>query len=193
MIEFPLATFLSTGARPPVNGPTRRAGSSPNHVFHAKDGLVLINAPKQDQWERLLGVLGRADLVTDPRFSSAIARQSEEAREAIERLIDEWIAPLGVEEAQALLIDADVPSSPVREIDAVATDPQLLHRNMIVEVENPISGVPLYVTGNPVKIVGVEERIGSPAIQGAHNAEIYGNLLGYSEEKLQDLQSQGII
>jgi crotonobetainyl-CoA:carnitine CoA-transferase CaiB-like acyl-CoA transferase len=193
MIEFPLATFLSTGQRPPVNGPTRRAGSSPNHVFHAKDGLVLINAPKQDQWERLLRAMDRADLITDPRFSTPILRQSEEARAAIEQLIDVWIAELTVEQAQDVLIDADVPSAPVREIDAVAADPQLRHRNMIVQVENPISGAPLYVTGNPVKLAGVEERITSPVIQGTHNAEIYGTLLGYGEEKLQDLHSRGVI
>lgn len=193
MIEFPLSTFLSTGARPPVNGPNRRAGSSPNHVFHAKDGLVLINAPKQDQWERLLKAMGHEGLAGEPLFASAIARQSDEARVAIEGLIDEWIAPLTVEDAQALLIKADVPSAPVREIDAVAADPQLRHRNMIVQVDNPISGAPLYVTGNPVKIVGVEERIGSPALQGEHNGAIYGNLLGYSEQKLEELHSQGII
>ena len=76
MIEFPLATLLMTGRRPPTDAEGRRAGSSPNHVFQAGDGLILINAPKQDQWERLLGAMGREDLVNDARFDSPLKRQT---------------------------------------------------------------------------------------------------------------------
>lgn len=193
MIEFPLATFLSTGKRPPTDGAARRAGSSPNHVFQARDGLVLINAPKQDQWVRLLGLMGREELNADPRFATPLARQDDDARIAIEALVSRWIAGLTVDDAHRQLVEADVPAAPVREIDEVAADAQLAHRNMIVGVENPLSKREMYVTGNPIKLSGVEEQIDSPAEKGAHNADIYAGLLGFSDDRLRALTEAGVI
>jgi formyl-CoA transferase len=193
MIEFPLATFLTTGRRPPTDAASRRAGSSPNHIFHARDGLVLINAPKQDQWERLLGLMGRDDLASDPRFDSPLKRQSSEAREAIEELVGAWMATLSADEAHRALVEADVPAAPVRTIDQVAEEPQLRHRRMIVGVENPLSGAEMFVTGNPVKLAGVCEPIGPPPAKGEHNREIYSALLGYDDERIRALADQKII
>jgi crotonobetainyl-CoA:carnitine CoA-transferase CaiB-like acyl-CoA transferase len=193
MIEFPLATFLTTGKRPPTDAESRRAGSSPNHIFHARDGLVLINAPKQDQWERLLGVMGRDDLVDDPRFDSPLKRQEGDARKAIEELVQEWMAARSAADAHRALIEADVPAAPVRTIDQVAEEEQLRHRRMIVGVTNPLSGAEMFVTGNPVKLAGVEEPIGPPPAKGEHNREIYSGLLGYDDERIRALGDEKII
>jgi crotonobetainyl-CoA:carnitine CoA-transferase CaiB-like acyl-CoA transferase len=193
MIEFPLATFLTTGQRPPTDGVARRAGSSPNHIFHTADGLVLINAPKQDQWERLLSLLGRDDLAGDPGLDSPLKRQSTEARIVIEEAVAKWIAPLSVAEACRQLVEADVPAAPVRGIDQVADDEQLKHRHMIVDVTNPTSGASMFVTGNPIKVSDYADTIGRPPNLGEHNAEIYGGLLGLTDERLQTLADDKII
>jgi CoA:oxalate CoA-transferase len=193
MIEFPLATFLTTGRRPPSDAEGRRAGSSPNHIFHARDGLILINAPKQDQWVRLLRLMGREDLESDPRFDSPLKRQEGEARVAIEELVGAWLGTLTAAEAHRLLVEADVPAAPVRNIDQVAEDAQLRHRRMIVAVENPLSGAEMYVTGNPVKLAGVADEIGRPAAKGEHNAEIYSQWLGYSDDRIRELAAERII
>jgi crotonobetainyl-CoA:carnitine CoA-transferase CaiB-like acyl-CoA transferase len=193
MIEFPLATFLTTGRRPPSDAEGRRAGSSPNHIFHARDGLILINAPKQDQWVRLLRLMGREDLESDPRFDSPLKRQEGEARVAIEELVGAWLGTLTAVEAHRLLVEADVPAAPVRNIDQVAEDAQLRHRRMIVAVENPLSGAEMYVTGNPVKLAGVADEIGRPAAKGEHNAEIYSQWLGYSDDRIRELAAERII
>jgi len=193
MIEFPLATFLTIGERPPTDAEGRRAGSSPNHIFRARDGLILINAPKQDQWLRLLHLMGRDDLADDPRFDSPLKRQESSARVAIEDLVGAWLAGLSVEEGYRALIDADVPAAPVRNIDQVVEDAQVRHRQMIVEVENPVSGATMHVTGNPVKLAGIAQHIARPATKGEHNAEIYSGWLGYDENRLRALADAKII
>jgi CoA:oxalate CoA-transferase len=193
MIEFPLATLLTTGQRPSTDKEERRAGSSPNHVFQCRDGLILINAPKQDQWERLLLLMGRDDLVDDERFDNPVKRQAREARAPIEELIADWLGPRSVEDAYAALVEADVPAAPVRDIAQVAADPQVRHREMIVDVHNPASGLEMQLTGNPVKLVGRQSTIGPPPEKGEHNEEVYGGWLGLGSERIAELVDQKII
>ena len=193
MVEFPLATFLMTGQLPTGEPRDRRAGSSPNRAFQARDGLVLVNAPNQPQFVRLLHLLGRDDLATDPRFDTPIRRQTAEARIAIERLVGAWMADRSVEEAYRLLVDADVPAAPVRSLDQVASDPQVLHRRMIQDVRSPTTGISMRLTGNPIKVSGMTDEIGHPAERGEHNAEVYGGLLGFDTAALEDLASRKVI
>jgi CoA:oxalate CoA-transferase len=193
MIELPLATLLMTGQAPPTDNAGRRAGSSPNQVFHTKDGMILINAPKQDQWLRLLHVMGRDDLADDPRFNTELKRQSPEARDAIEEMIASWLEPKLLQDVYPDLIDAAVPAAPVRTIHEVATDPQVAHRHMIVDVTNPANGVELRLTGNPVKVSDMPDTVGPVPEKGEHNGEVYGRWLGYSDERLEELIAERII
>jgi crotonobetainyl-CoA:carnitine CoA-transferase CaiB-like acyl-CoA transferase len=193
MIEFPLATFLATGQRPNINIEERRAGSSPNQVFHARDGMVLINAPTQEQWLRLLHVMGRDDLADDPRFDSPLRRQDPQARDAIEQLVAEWMRPLTAEDAWQALVEGDVPAAPVRPLDQVADDPQIGHRRMIQRVRNPSSGLEMLLTGNPVKLRGMADDIGYPAHMGEHNHEVYGTWLGLDASVIDDLATRKVI
>jgi crotonobetainyl-CoA:carnitine CoA-transferase CaiB-like acyl-CoA transferase len=193
MIEFPLATFLMTGQRPPSDVAARRAGSSPNQVFRARDGMVLINAPTQDQWNRLLKVMGREELVTDPRFNTPLRRQDPASAVAIESLVGDWMRSLSVDEAYRALVAADVPAAPVRTIDQVAADPQVEHRRMVQGVRHPQSGLEMRLTGNPVKLSGLRDEIGHPAVRGEHNYEIYGKWLGLDADAIADLTRRKII
>jgi formyl-CoA transferase len=193
MIEFPLATYLATGRKPPPDVAGRRAGSSPNQVFHAKDGMVLINTPTQDQWNRLCGVMSRPDLVTDERFNTPLKRQEPAARDAIEALCEAWMATQTVEGAYEALVAADVPAAPVRPLDQVADDAQIRHRRMIHEVRHPVTGLTLRLTGNPIKLSDLPDEIGHPAYPGEHNGEIYGDWLGLDEATIADLAARKII
>ena len=193
MIEFPLATFLMTGKRPPSDVAQRRAGSSPNQVFRARDGMVQINTPTQDQWLRLLKLMGRDDLLADPRFDTPLKRQDPAAAAAIEELVGAWMVTQTVEQAYRGLVAADVPGAPVRTIDQVAADPQVLHRRMVQAVRHPQSGLEMRLTGNPVKVSGLPDEVGYPATRGEHNHEIYGKWLGLETDTIADLTRRKVI
>jgi crotonobetainyl-CoA:carnitine CoA-transferase CaiB-like acyl-CoA transferase len=193
MIEFPLATFLMTGQRPSRDVAKRRAGSSPNQVFPARDGLMQINTPTQDQWLRLLKLMGRDDLLDDPRFNTALKRQDPASAAAIEELVGDWMRDQTVDAAYQALVAADVPAAPVRTIDQVAEDPQVIHRRMVQTVRLPESGLEMRLTGNPVKVSGMRDELGHPATRGEHNHEIYGKWLGLDAEAIADLARRRII
>jgi crotonobetainyl-CoA:carnitine CoA-transferase CaiB-like acyl-CoA transferase len=162
-------------------------------VFRARDGMVLINAPTQDQWLRLLQVMGRDDLATDPRFDTPLRRQDPAAAVAIEALIGDWMRSLSVDEAYRALVAADVPAAPVRTIEQVADDPQLKHRRMVQATRHPRSDLEMRLTGNPVKLSGLPDEIGYPAARGEHNHEIYGEWLGLDADAISDLIRRKII
>ncbi|MDZ4121212.1 MAG: CoA transferase, partial [Candidatus Cloacimonadaceae bacterium] len=73
-------------------------------------------------------------------------------------------------------------------------DPQVLSRNMIVSVEDDEAGT-IKIAGNPIKMDTIPEcetRNRVPDI-GEHNREIYGDLLGISEDEMIVLRSEGVI
>ena len=86
-----------------------------------------------------------------------------------------------------------MPCSPVPSFDEVANDPQLLSRDMIIEVEQTISGK-IKVPGLPIKLSKTPGDATSPApFLGQHNYEVYSSMLGYTEQEIKKLDNNGII
>jgi crotonobetainyl-CoA:carnitine CoA-transferase CaiB-like acyl-CoA transferase len=86
-----------------------------------------------------------------------------------------------------------VPATPIQRVDRVLADPQVRHRQMVVEVEHPRHGV-LPTLGTPVKVDG---RLGlavtaAPRL-GQHTDEILIERLKYSGEGVAALRQQGVI
>jgi len=81
----------------------------------------------------------------------------------------------------------------VNAVDKVLSDPQLLARNMLVEISHPDYGK-VKILGNPVKMSGMEEDsfTAAPTL-GEHTVEILSELLGYSQEQIDKLEEEGVI
>ncbi len=87
-----------------------------------------------------------------------------------------------------------IPCSSINDIESVMQDPQLLARNMFVEVKEPVAGT-VKIAGNPIKMSSFQDssqREPAPEI-GEHNKEIYCERLGLSEDYLTALQKAGVI
>jgi CoA:oxalate CoA-transferase len=88
---------------------------------------------------------------------------------------------------------ADVPCTKLPTFDEVCNDPQLLSRNMIIEVEQTISGK-VKVPGSPFKLSKTPGEIGYPApFLGENNQEVLSEILGYSEKEIAALTREGVI
>jgi len=72
------------------------------------------------------------------------------------------------------------------------SDPQLLHRHMIVEVEHPVSGK-FRAVGNPVKASEAEEIFHPPPALGEHTEETLRNLLVYDSQRIEQLTREKVI
>lgn len=187
-VEFPSSYFLDNQV------PRRSGNAHPVHApfgtFPAKDGTVVI-CVQPAQWETFLKTIGRDDLIGNPGYADLAGRAKH--RDEIIAFTEEWTKARTMDEVLTTLRNAHVPCSPVPSIDQVAHDPQLLTRNMIIEVDQPLSGK-VKVTGSVFKMSKSPCGLTAPApALGEHNREIYSRLLGYSEAEIKKLAAEGII
>lgn len=159
--------------------------------FKARDGWVYLAVLTDRLWRRLAKVMGEQELTSDPRFATDAARC--ENIDLLYSIIGEWVAGKTVDDVISLMQKAQIPCGRVYDIPEVLTDPHIRAREMIVDIDYPGLGqVPL--TGFPIKF---SETPGNIEIRGPllgeHNEEVYCGLMGFSSEKLAELQEEGII
>ena len=169
----------------------RLSSSAPFGAYNAKDGYVVICTITDPQWQKVLQAIGREDLSGEQRYATRENRTKN--MDEVDGLVQGWCKERTVEEAVAALNKFQVPCSPVPTFDQVASDPQLLSRDMIVEVDQPVSGK-VKLTGSVYKMSKTpgDRRKIIPAV-GEHNEEIYGGLLGIDAQEMQKLKEESVI
>jgi crotonobetainyl-CoA:carnitine CoA-transferase CaiB-like acyl-CoA transferase len=184
------ANYFDTMVTPKRFG-NKLSSSTPFGSYKAKDGYVVICTITDDQWQNVLKALGREDLSNDERFMTRVLRVKH--MEEVEGILNDWLMERTVDEAVTELKKFKVPCSNVPTFDQVANDPQILHREMIVEVEQPLSGK-VKLGGSVFKMSRTPgDRKQRIPLVGEHNEDIYSELLGYSEEDLEKLRAEGTI
>lgn len=165
--------------------------SGPANTFKAKDGFIYIHAGTDPLWARLVKVLGKPELLDDPRFQGVDNRMQN--LDVLEKIVEEWTSDKTVQEVEELLVRAGIPVSPVATMPQVVENPQLKHREQIVYIEYPgvgkipIGGVTVKMSGTPGAIYK------RPPLLGEHNEEVYKGLLGMKHEELILLKKEGVI
>ncbi|MFC1900349.1 CaiB/BaiF CoA transferase family protein [Chloroflexota bacterium] len=188
-IEFAPYYFLN-GQEPPLLG-NRHAAMIPCNLYPTKDGRIFIMAGVLDQLRRLYVVMGREDLLDTPLYANQNERYIY--REEIDSIITEWTKVNTTDEILDILKKADVPCSKLPTFSEVCSDPQLLSRNAIIEVEQTISGK-VKVPGSIFKLSKTPGKIDYPApFLGQDNYEILSEILGYNEVEIGQLIDEGIL
>jgi len=163
----------------------------PWNNYHAKDGYVVICIVTIGQWQKLAEVIGRKDLIEDADTLSLASRIQR--REELDSIVADWVKDRTVADIQRIMDEASLPCAPVMDTEKLINDPHILDRRMGVDVEQMISG-PLKMPGSVFKLSATPGDPTAPApFLGEHNSEIYGGLLGDSEEKIEELLTKGII
>jgi len=174
-----------------------RSGSSlpnvaPSNIYDCKDGIFLIAANQDTVFKRLCTAMEQPDLADDERFATHTGRGENQA--ALDALINDWTSQKNVGEVEALMLEHGVPAGKIFRAPDMLDDPQYKAREAIVDV--PTDKWPDLKMQNVFpkmsKTQG-EIRWPGPEHLGEHNAEVYGDLLGMSEEELADLQNKAII
>ncbi len=153
LLENAISRYVATGDVPGRLG-SRHPSIAPFAAFATRDGHIAIAAGNDDLFARVARVLGRENLITDERFTSNPKRvvNYEPLHEQMELALSaktsaEWLAALDA---------AGVPCGPLNNVAQVMADPQVLHRNMIIETLDPDLG-PIRMQGNPVKLSAYED------------------------------------
>jgi crotonobetainyl-CoA:carnitine CoA-transferase CaiB-like acyl-CoA transferase len=184
------ANYFDTHVVPKRFG-NKLSSSAPFGVYNARDGHVVICTITDPQWQKVLQAMGREDLIGEQRYGTRENRTKN--MEEVDSLVQAWCKEKTVEEVFALLKKFGVPCSPLPAFDQVASDPHLQSRDMIVEVDQPISGK-VKLSGSVYKMSktpGDRKQV-VPAV-GEHNKEIYGELLGIDAQEMQKLREEGAI
>jgi len=165
--------------------------SVPAGMFSSRDGKWMALTTSTDRtFRRLATLMGRADMVDDPRYATNRARVR--ARKEVHGAVAEWFASLSAEEIQRLCDENGVPVSVAYNAADIFEDPQYAARDMLVEVEHPTFGT-ITVPGVVPKFSKTEGSVrGVGPTLGQHNVEVYGGL-GLSEEDLAKLAEEGVI
>ena len=167
------------------------SSSAPFGAYNAKDGHVVICTITDPQWQKVLQAMGREDLLGEQRYSTRETRTKN--MEEVDGLVQAWCKEKTVEEVFSILKKFGVPCSPLPTFDQVAKDPHLLSREMIVEVDQPVSGK-VKLSGSVYKMSKTpgDRRMRVPEV-GECNEEIYGGLLGIDAQEMQKLKEESVI
>lgn len=164
----------------------------PHNHYTTKDGRAIAVACTNDtMFRRLVTAMGRPELAEDPKFNSNAQRVAHRAE--TDAMVQEWIGSYTAKEVMKVLEQNEVPNGLVYSVEDMFEDPQYQARENIISVEDPVDGeikmtsvVPrLSLTPGQVKWTGPE--------LGAHNGDVYRDLLGYSEEELAQMKAEGIV
>jgi formyl-CoA transferase len=197
LLEAEVASLINVGSNYLVGGkvPTRWGNAHPNIVpyqnFQTADGYLVIGVASEVIWKRFCEAVGQRDLINDPRFadnSKRVENRSELiailSRTFLQRRNDAWFK---------LLTDAEVPCAPVQTIDQVFQAPQVLQRDMLIEIDHPTAGK-VRMAGIPVKFSVTPASVRMPPpLLGEHNDEILESWLGLSADSIDELKKEKVI
>jgi crotonobetainyl-CoA:carnitine CoA-transferase CaiB-like acyl-CoA transferase len=181
--------YFASGEVPQPTG-TRHRRSAPYQAFRTSDGYVTIGAPNERLWERVaVDAFKRPEWLTDPRFSSLTNRMTN--LDELEREIELITMQKTTAEWIEIVDAAGVPCGPALTYDETLRDPQILARDMIVEVEHPIIGT-MKVIAPPVKFSNMDYTVRGPAPWlGQHTAEVLREA-GLSQAEIEQMFTDGV-
>ncbi len=166
---------------------------APNSLYPTRDGdWMLIAANSNPTFARLVGAMGQPGLLTDPRFCDIRIRGTPASMKAIDDLVAQWTRTLDAVPLEAMLREAEVPSSRIYTIADIYQDPHYAARGMLVRVPHPQlghttqAGVVPKLSATPGGI-----RHTGPAVGADTNAVL--RALGLHDEQIADLRASGAV
>lgn len=191
-LDLPLAIhLLSDGQVSPQRCGVHNPTTAPTGTFKASDGYVVISAFLH-QWEAFAKAIGKPELLTDPRFSTAAERANN--RFVLAEIIERWLQSFSTrEEPLAILAEHRIISSAVLDVGQAANHPQMKARDALREVAHPgIGPLPLPVTPMRFSDALVAIRGRTPAL-GEDNESILSQILDFTPEQIAALTTSGVL
>ncbi|WAI85091.1 MULTISPECIES: CaiB/BaiF CoA transferase family protein [Achromobacter] len=187
LMENAVSRYLNAG-EVPVRLGSRHPLIAPFQSFNTADQPIAICVDTEPQWHRFCHALGVEALLDDPRFADGPMRAARHAE--LEPLLNAVFSQGRRDDFLERLEAADVPCSPINSIPEVTQDPQVAHRQVLVEVPEASGikyvGAPFHYNGGPVS-----GETAPPAL-GAHSEEILAEL-GLDNVRIAELRRNGVL
>ena len=163
----------------------------PRGAYKTKDGYIALNVPDNIIWRRLCEAMEREDLIEDERASTGTARSAN--ADFLRPIIEDWLAPMTRAQAVDDLNQRGVPTGPVNTVEDIFDDPQVEARGILMNVEDPDVGniqfarTPPHLSSAPTLPSNAAPKLGQ------HTRPILQDLLGYTPEEVDRLDSEGVV
>jgi crotonobetainyl-CoA:carnitine CoA-transferase CaiB-like acyl-CoA transferase len=165
---------------------------SPAGLFKTNTGSMWIFAFQNNHWASLCRIMGRPELIDDPRCVELTARVAN--RPLVNGAIQDWLKTLsGIEAADQILREAHIPHAPVLTVEQAMAHPHLRERGTVRTVSDRIIG-DFQVPGFPMRFSGFPESLDLEApFLGEHNRRILSTYLGYTQSQITKLEDEGVL
>lgn len=185
--------YHARGAAAPERTGNRHGGLgiSPYNAYPTTDGFVVINAPGDRHFRSILQVIGREDLIGDPRLATRQDRVKNFA--LVDEVIEAWTRRHSKAEVAERMLAATVPCAPVRGLGEVMNDPNMLARGSLQTIDHPELGR-VNLPHSALTFPALPRRPIEPSLPlGSRNVAVYGDWLGHSAEEIDALRADGVI
>jgi formyl-CoA transferase len=173
-----------SGANPPMGTFPCKGGGLNDYVY------VFTSRANPEHWRRLLGVIGREDLVGDARYESPAARA--ERPDEVNTMIADWTKRHTKYEAMEIIGAAGVPAGAVLDTMELYNDRTFEQRNIMQTVQHPKVGA-FKMVGWPVRFSGNPPPVKPSPLLGEHTEDVLGHWLGLDKGAVGDLKNSGVI
>jgi formyl-CoA transferase len=183
------ANHKLTGKVKPRTG-SRSTTNCPRNVYQTSDGKwMALSASTQRTAERLFRVIGREDMIADPRFDSNSARLRNV--EEVDHIVGGFIRSQTLAENLELFDREEITVGPVYDSSDLAHDDYIIEREALVEYEDPEVGfIPMHAVTARMSATPGAMRRPAPSV-GEHTREIFEPLIG--ADAYRDLLASGAL
>ncbi|WP_269500189.1 CaiB/BaiF CoA transferase family protein [Castellaniella sp. S9] len=186
-----VSNYLIAGVVPRPMG-NENFTAVPSGTFRTGDGLLNIAANKQEQFEALMRVIGRPELIEDARFSRRETRKQNRAALTIE--LEQALAAKSARDWADILSGIGVPAGPVLTVPEALALPQIQERELTARFEG-VPGVdrPVEVVRAGFKMAGGDPDVETPPpALGAHTDQILQDL-GYARDEIGAMRANDVV
>jgi crotonobetainyl-CoA:carnitine CoA-transferase CaiB-like acyl-CoA transferase len=184
------SNYLNSG-KPPKRWGNAHPNIVPYQTFQCADGYIIVATGNDGQYQKFVEVGGRADLALHERYATNPLRVQNRdelvpllAAMVLAQPRDFWIDKLE---------EVGVPCGPINNLDDVYKNPQVLARELVMEVPHPTAGS-MKLVRSPMKMSATPaDNALAPPLLGQHTDEVLRNLLGQSDDDIAALREQGVL
>src|SRR5437764_6228579 len=199
MVHY-MRTCFATMAR--TGKPAQRRGAKPSAGNNAPAGLfpckgggpndylyLTTSRANPEHWTRLMKLIGREELIEDPRFATGDARVAHS--DELDAIIGEWTSQHDKREVMEKLIAVGVPAGAVSDTLELQNEPSFEERGFMQNVQHHNGSYKM--ASWPVRVDGKSVRVkGSPGL-GQDNQEVLDSWLGLGSADIERLRSEGVL
>lgn len=190
LLTYHANNYFGTGKLPPRRG-NKHPSITPYETYKCQDGYFNLGVGNDSLWRRFCDAMGLGHIKEDPKF--AVNKDRVDNRLELQEILDPFFAEKTVGETIETLRGAGIPCGPINNLEQVLNEPQILAREMVVDIDVPVAG-PTKVTGVPIKLSETPGAVRTPPpTLGQHTEEVLESVLGMDEAQRNVLRDEGVV